>query len=154
MLGEAMVTKLFTQPHNQLIIKSVLYSPCIDRAKSQHCDRQTQKALGRQHRMKFFKRPRHKANRRTARQLQFKGRSLILWNEDVNRLGKLDPQLAMKVSVYAWAETDAKRAEYKIAFWNGQKGNMKRDFERASDILIAIHGGTLSAEGRPFINWN
>lgn len=105
--------------------------------------------------MKFLpKRDRHQANRRTGRQLQFKGRALVLWNEDVNRLGLIDPSLAMKVSIYAWAEDDAQRAKYKKAFWNSQKGNMKRDFERASNILMEIHGGTMSAEGRPIINWN
>lgn len=131
------------------------YPNSIDRMKRQNCDRGAQKVLGRDHRKKFH--PRRKAirgTRRTARQLDFKGRKLILWNEDVNIVGRINPRLALKVSTYAWAESDEERAEYKRAFWNNQKGNMKRDFALMADILMEFHGGTLSAQGRPFIDWN
>ena len=130
---------------------SQLYSKSIDRDRSQYCGRQSQKQLGRLHRAKFVKRARHKANRRTGRQLNYNGLVLVLWNEDVNRLGEIDPNLAMRVSMYAWASSDAQRAEYKRIFWNSQKGDMKRDFRRAGDLLMDIHGGTLSAEGRVIV---
>ncbi len=83
--------------------------------------------------------------------MNYNGLVLVLWNEDVNRLGEIDPNLAMRVSMYAWAKDDAERAKFKRIFWNSQKGDMKRDFARAGDLLMDIHGGTLSAEGRVIV---
>ena len=84
---------------------------------------------------------------RTARQVSFRGLTLTLWNEDVNRVGAIAPDLAMKVSIYAWSSNDEERKANKARFWNDQKGAMKRDFEKVANILMDIHGGTQSAEG-------
>lgn len=120
--------------------------------KSQACDRQNQKALGRTHRAKFHpKRKRMGRTYRTGREVSFKGLTLMLWNEDINRLGAVAPKLAMALDAYAFSKDEVARRGAKSRFWNDQKGDMKRDFEQAANILMDIHGGTLSAEGRVFI---
>ena len=120
--------------------------------KSQASDRQKQKTLGRTHRSKFHpKRKRLGRTYRTGREVSFKGLTLMLWNEDINRLGAVAPRLAMALDAYAFGKTEDARRSAKSRFWNDQKGDMKRDFERASNILEEIHGGRTSAEGRVFL---
>ena len=122
-------------------------------AVAQHRDKTKQKTLGRNHRAKFH--PRRKALRnviRTGRQLNFKGLTLVVWNEDINVLGQLDPMLAFKIDKYAWAKNDKQRNECKEVFWNNQKGTMKRDIQRSAELLMDFYGSNTNAQGRVIVS--
>lgn len=121
---------------------------------AQHRDRTKQKTLGRNTRAKALPRRKPRRTRRTGRQLNFKGLTFIVWNEDINILGQLDPRLAFKIDTYAWAKSDDQRKDCKEVFWNNQKGMMKSDFERAANLLMDFYGSNTSPQGRVILSRN
>ena len=120
-------------------------------------NKQNEKTVGRQHREKLIRKASPRKRKRTlriAREVCYKGKTLFLWTECINRLGDIAPKLAFKLYMYSYdAKSDADRNMYKTKFWNNNKGDMKRDFETAANILMDLYGGTLSPEGRAIVRW-